>query len=238
MLVTWNQPWWEYLHHGNWQTLQSRPFYSPLKSLYQNTTERLEEGRKRRGEGRWRGSICVQTVLQVGQPSLISMLHLFFSLPETPLLSFARITKICPKLSSCITFFPFFFLNDFYFFHYSWSFRSFFFFLLVFLGPHPQQFPQLGVKWKPQHQPMPQPEQHRIRTTSATYSIAHSNTGSFTHWARPGMELMSSWILVWFATTEPQQESQASPLLEKPSLMSGLHLCEMPSSSQCTPTAW
>ena len=40
--------------------------------------------------------------------------------------------------------------------------------------------------------------QHRIRAGSATYTTAHSNTGSLTHWARPGIELETSWSLVGF----------------------------------------
>ena len=44
------------------------------------------------------------------------------------------------------------------------------------------------------------------RATSPTYTTAHSNTRSLTHWARPGIESASSWILVKFITTEPQQE--------------------------------
>ena len=30
------------------------------------------------------------------------------------------------------------------------------------------------------------------------YITAHGNTGSLTHWARPGIELKSSWILDGF----------------------------------------
>ena len=65
------------------------------------------------------------------------------------------------------------------------------------------------------HQPMLQ--QHRIRTTSATYTTAqaasvtytaaHSNAGSLTHRVRPGIEPTSSWILVGFITAEPQGNS-------------------------------
>jgi len=46
--------------------------------------------------------------------------------------------------------------------------------------------------------PMPQPQQHQIWTLSATYTTAHSNTKSLTHWARPGIEPASSWMLVRF----------------------------------------
>ena len=35
---------------------------------------------------------------------------------------------------------------------------------------------------------------------------AHSNTASLTHWARQGIEPVSSWILVRFITAEPPRE--------------------------------
>ena len=44
--------------------------------------------------------------------------------------------------------------------------------------------------------PTPQPEQCQIRAAPATYTTPHSNTGSLTHWVRPGKETASSWILV------------------------------------------
>ena len=48
--------------------------------------------------------------------------------------------------------------------------------------------------------------QLRIQVLSVTYSTSHCNARSLTHWARPGIEPTSSWILVGFITTEPQQE--------------------------------
>ena len=45
---------------------------------------------------------------------------------------------------------------------------------------------------------MPQPQQHRIWATSATYTTAHSNTGSLTYWMRPGIEPATSSFLVGF----------------------------------------
>ena len=54
--------------------------------------------------------------------------------------------------------------------------------------------------------PTPQPQQLGIQAASATYTTAHSNARSLTHGTKPGIELMSSWILVRFVTTEPQQE--------------------------------
>ena len=41
---------------------------------------------------------------------------------------------------------------------------------------------------------------------SATYTEAHSNAASLTHWARPGIEPSSSWILVGFDIGEPWWE--------------------------------
>ena len=53
---------------------------------------------------------------------------------------------------------------------------------------------------------MPQPQQLGIWALSMTYTTAHNNAGSFTHWARPGIKLTSSWILVRFFTAEPWWE--------------------------------
>ena len=48
---------------------------------------------------------------------------------------------------------------------------------------------------------------HReMRVESVTYTTDHSNAGSLTHWARPGIEPETSWFLVGFVTTEPQGE--------------------------------
>ena len=45
---------------------------------------------------------------------------------------------------------------------------------------------------------MPQPQQRRIQAESVTYNTAHGNARSLTHWARPGIEPKSSWILFGF----------------------------------------
>ena len=39
-----------------------------------------------------------------------------------------------------------------------------------------------------------------------TYTTAHGNDRSLTHWVRPGIEPMSSWIQVGFVIAEPQWE--------------------------------
>ena len=45
---------------------------------------------------------------------------------------------------------------------------------------------------------MPQPQQHGIWVMSATYTTAHGNARSLTHWARPGIKPATSWFLVGF----------------------------------------
>ena len=52
----------------------------------------------------------------------------------------------------------------------------------------------------------PQPQQCRTPATSVTCTTAHSNSWYLTHRVRPGMEPISSWILVGLVTTETQQE--------------------------------
>ena len=56
------------------------------------------------------------------------------------------------------------------------------------------------------HQPAPQQHQCQIWAMSVTCTTALSNVRSFTHWVRPGIESVSSWLLVRFVTTELQQE--------------------------------
>ena len=55
--------------------------------------------------------------------------------------------------------------------------------LFVFLGPHSwhMEVPRLGVK---------------LELQLPAYATAHSNAGSLTHWARPGIKPVSLWILV------------------------------------------
>ena len=62
-----------------------------------------------------------------------------------------------------------------------------------FSRPHlcHMEVPGLVVKSELQ----PQPQQHWIQAPSVTYAAACGNTGSFTHWARPGIKPTSSWTL-------------------------------------------
>ena len=47
-----------------------------------------------------------------------------------------------------------------------------------------------------------------IGAAAAGLHHSHSNAGSLTHWARPGIEPTSSWMIVRFSSPEPQQELQ------------------------------
>ena len=79
---------------------------------------------------------------------------------------------------------------------------------VYFLGPHLHHMegPRLGVKLDLQ----------LLAYTTATAPLdprrisdlchSHSNARSLAHWVRLGIEPTSSWILVWFVTTEPQWE--------------------------------
>ena len=81
-----------------------------------------------------------------------------------------------------------------------------FFFFLVFLGLHlcHMEVPGLGFSQSCSCWSTSQPRQ--ILVPSATYTTAHGNTGFLTHWARPGIEPESSWILVRFITAQPLWE--------------------------------
>ena len=82
-----------------------------------------------------------------------------------------------------------------------------FFFFGGFLGLHLQhiyEVPRRGVKSEPELQS----QRLGIQAESTTHTTAHSEASSSTHRARPGIEHMSSRILVWFLSAAPQQELQ------------------------------
>ena len=85
-----------------------------------------------------------------------------------------------------------------------------YFFSFSFSGLHPwhMEIPRPGVESELQWScwSTPQPQQHRIWTTSATYTTAYGNVGTLTHWGKPRIEPASSRILVKFITAEPQWE--------------------------------
>jgi len=73
---------------------------------------------------------------------------------------------------------------------------------LCFLGPYlwHTEVSRLGMNLSCSCQPKLQPQQCGIWDMSVTYTTAHGNTRSLTHWMRPGIEPVSSWILVRFVT--------------------------------------
>ena len=88
----------------------------------------------------------------------------------------------------------------------------FFSFFFCFLGQHLQHIesPRLGVTcgiWRfPGRWSTTQPQQRGIWAAFLTYTTANGNAGSMAHWARAGIEPASSWRVVGFASSVPQQE--------------------------------
>ena len=97
------------------------------------------------------------------------------------------------------------------------AFFFFFFWFLLFRAA-PQgiwRFPGQGSNQSFSCQPMPQPQQRRIQAVSATYTTAHGNARSLTHWARPGIIPATSWFLVrfinqWATAKTPRNSSLES----------------------------
>ena len=80
-----------------------------------------------------------------------------------------------------------------------------FLFLFLFLGPHPWHMEGSQASGQNRAAAAGLCHSHSnagswIRATSATYTttMAHGNPGSLTHWAKPGIEPVSSWMLVRF----------------------------------------
>ena len=72
----------------------------------------------------------------------------------------------------------------------------------------PHQFSGEGSNQGCCCQNTPEPQQRQIQATSATYTTAHGNTESLTHWMRPGIKPTTSWFLVRFVSTVSWQELQ------------------------------
>ena len=81
-----------------------------------------------------------------------------------------------------------------------------FFFCLLLGHLQHMEVPRLGVESELQLPPTSQTQQHQIQATSATYTTAHSNTGSLIPWARPGFKPEISWFLIRFISAVPQHE--------------------------------
>ena len=84
------------------------------------------------------------------------------------------------------------------------------FYFLLFLGLHLSRMegPRLGLNRSYSLWPAAQPPQCRIWAPSATYTTAHGNTRSLTHWVRPAIKPASSWILARFISTVPRWKLQ------------------------------
>ena len=84
------------------------------------------------------------------------------------------------------------------------------FIFFVLLGPHPRhmEIPRLGLNWSCSCWPTPQ--QHQIQDMSATYTTTHGNAGDlYPTEQRPGIEPVSSWILVRFVSAEPRHDGNS-----------------------------
>ena len=86
-----------------------------------------------------------------------------------------------------------------------WGFLFVCLFVLSFQGRTCSiwRFPGQGSNWSCSCCSTPKPQQCQIRATTLTYTTAHGNARSLTHWARPGIEPVSSWMLVRFSSPEP-----------------------------------
>ena len=74
---------------------------------------------------------------------------------------------------------------------------------------------QARVKSELQLPSIPQPLQCQIWAVSAICTTGYSNIGSLTHWVRPGIKPMCSWILVGFITSELHQVLPTKYFLNK-----------------------
>ena len=92
----------------------------------------------------------------------------------------------------------------------SWT-ASLPFFFFCFLGLHLQhmEVSRLGVKLEIQL--LAYAIGTEIQAIYVTYTTAHGNTTSVTHWARPGIEPTSSWILVSFINRWAMKGTPALP---------------------------
>ena len=91
--------------------------------------------------------------------------------------------------------------------------------------------PRLGTESELKLRPTPQPQQHGIWTAGVTYATAWSNTGSLTHWARPGIKTV---ISEWSRLKKQDLFSFLlfSPSMWKALLSSSLYYSSSPPDSQ------
>ena len=87
-------------------------------------------------------------------------------------------------------------------------------FCLFRANPKHMEVPRLGSNLSCGCQPTPQPQPCQIWVSSLTYTTAHSNARSLTHWARPGIEPVTSWFLVRFVPLYHDRNSR-NPICKK-----------------------
>ena len=86
-------------------------------------------------------------------------------------------------------------------FFFVFSFLSFFFFLF---RAKPSAFGGSQARGLLELQLPAYTQPRRIWATSVTYTTAHHNTLSLTHWARPGIKPATSWLLIKFVSAASQ----------------------------------
>ena len=75
-----------------------------------------------------------------------------------------------------------------------WSKNVLFCFVFLLFRATPVAYGGSQANWRYSHWPTPKPQQGQIQAASVTYTTAHSNAGSLTHWLRPGIEPATSWV--------------------------------------------
>ena len=96
---------------------------------------------------------------------------------------------------------------------YPWNFLFYLFIYFLGLHPWPMEVPRLGIKSELQLL--------AYATATAIWDLrciwdlttAHSNTRSLTHWARPGIDPASLWILVGFVSCWAPEGSPTPEIL-------------------------
>ena len=90
----------------------------------------------------------------------------------------------------------------------------FLFFIFAFLEPHPwhMEVPRLGAE--SELQPLAYASATAMSDLSCVCNLHQSSRQHWilNHWARPGIEPVSSWIVVRFVSAEPWRELPDSPL--------------------------
>ena len=100
-------------------------------------------------------------------------------------------------------------------------FFKYYYYYFVFLGSCLQhmEVPRLGAELELQLPAYAPATATQDQSHFCNFTRAHGNTGSLTHWTRPGIKLASSHILVGFIIAEPQWELLGINILMVPNLL-------------------